>query len=169
MNDREYVIFLLGADDFDVCRRIRRLCIDEGMDTIFDKISVIADEIIKYDNLLPNRPFYDNFTNFVDNLYTKEIFQWLQDEIETFHVIPVIAQGVTYFGELSERIYDVYDFEDNESVVAVTFDEDRGLCIYVYNSDDETIHDYYPTLDLVSDTQDLKKLLYIFEGVKYDD
>ena len=168
MNNREYVIFLLGADNFDVCKRIRKLCEEQGMDTMYNKISVIADEIINYDNLLPNRPFYDNFTNFVDNLFKKEIFQWLQYGIETFHVIPEIHKDTLYFSltGISERVRDVYDFTDNEEVGAVEFDDSYGLSICVYNYVDEAIHYYYPTLDLVSDTQDLKKLLYIFEGVK---
>lgn len=81
MNDREYVIFLLGADNFEVSKRIRKLCEEQGMDVVYDKVFTIANTILTYDGFHNNVDFYTNVSRFVEELFTDDIFKYLQDEI----------------------------------------------------------------------------------------
>lgn len=84
MNNREYVLFLLGADNFDVCKRIRKLCEEQGTDVIFDKVCAITDTIIMYEynkGFDNNVDYYTNVSRLVEELFTDDIFKYLQDEI----------------------------------------------------------------------------------------
>lgn len=96
MNDREYVIFLLGADNFDVSRRIRKLCEEQGMDVIYGKVFTIANTILMYEGFHNNVDFYTNVSRFVEELFTDDIFKFLQDEIteiEYFKRTTIMFEG----------------------------------------------------------------------------
>lgn len=81
INNREYVIFLLGADNFDVSKKIRRLCMEQGMDVVYDKVFAIANTILFYDGLHNNVDLYTNVSRFVEDLFIDDIFRFLQDNI----------------------------------------------------------------------------------------
>lgn len=80
-NYDNYIVFLLGADNFDVCKKIRSMCEEFGMDEMYDACVYIAQMFQKYDDANWDKPQYDNFAHFL-NQYNKEIDIFLIENIK---------------------------------------------------------------------------------------
>lgn len=75
-NYDDYIVFLLGSDNFKVCQKIRELAELNGMDTLYDDCIEIAKKFNIYDMLSPRIAQYDNFADFI-NKYENEILDYI--------------------------------------------------------------------------------------------
>lgn len=71
-----YIVFLLGCDEFDVCQKIRRMCGEWGADSLYNDCVYIAKKFEEYDREHTNYTQYDNFCAFIFE-YKKEINSYL--------------------------------------------------------------------------------------------
>lgn len=78
-----YIAFLLGTDNFDICDFIRAKALEFGaIDMIYDDCISIAKKFIKYDK--KNYDImgeYESFEHFIDE-YDKEIRDFINDSID---------------------------------------------------------------------------------------
>ena len=82
-----YITFLLGADNFEICKFIRETAKDFGeIDKIYDDCISIASKFAKYDK--KNQDImgeYESFEHFIDD-YDKEIRDIINGDINDFEV-----------------------------------------------------------------------------------
>ena len=81
INSNNYIVFLLGTDDFKICKFIRKYSREHGnIDTIYSKCEEIAKIFAKYDSLrtlnFHYAGIYDNFACFVEEFY-KELKDYI--------------------------------------------------------------------------------------------
>jgi hypothetical protein len=78
-----YITFLLGADNFEICKFIRETAKDFGaIDMIYDDCISIAKKFVKYDK--KNQDImseYESFEHFIDD-YDKEIRDFISNDID---------------------------------------------------------------------------------------
>lgn len=78
-----YIAFLLGTDNFDICDFIRAKALEFGaIDMIYDDCISIAKKFVKYDK--KNQEImgeYESFEHFIDE-YDKEIRDFINDSID---------------------------------------------------------------------------------------
>ena len=78
-----YITFLLGTDNFDICDFIRAKALEFGaIDMIYDDCISIAKKFVKYDK--KNYGImgeYESFEHFIDE-YDKEIRDFINDSID---------------------------------------------------------------------------------------
>ena len=82
---KEYIVFLLGADNFKVSQKIRQIALNFGMDNLFDDCCYIADKFLQYDKR--NEDYMSEYESLVMFLteYEKEINDFL-DNGEAFEI-----------------------------------------------------------------------------------
>ena len=74
---REYIVFLLGADTFDISSTIRYRGKLFGMDTLYDDCCYIADKFLEYDKRNEDiMGEYESLCNFLEE-YADEIDEFL--------------------------------------------------------------------------------------------
>lgn len=82
-----YIAFLLGTDNFDICKFIRAKAKEFGaIDKIYDDCISIASKFAKYDK--KNQDIigeYESFEHFIDD-YDKEIRDFINGDINDFEV-----------------------------------------------------------------------------------
>lgn len=76
-----YITFILGADNFDICHKIRNLpqSCGLGIDEIYDLTTTIATAFNYYDqlnNASANISEYDSLNNFLRD-YAEDLDNWL--------------------------------------------------------------------------------------------
>lgn len=77
-----YIVFLLGADDFAVSHKIRKLCKVFGMDEMYAVCVYIAKVFEKYDNLYWDEGSqYDNFARFLED-YNDDIMAYIDSSVD---------------------------------------------------------------------------------------
>ena len=72
----DYIVFLLGADNFETSKLIRQLAGTFGMDTLFDNCVYIAKRFETYDKERSYTSKYINLQDFLD-IYNDEIRNYL--------------------------------------------------------------------------------------------
>lgn len=82
----EYIVFLLGADNFDVCHKLRKLAEQIGMDGTYEYAVYIAQKFNECYNYITkklkfNWSQYDCFEEFLFN-YEEEILYYIDNSIE---------------------------------------------------------------------------------------
>ena len=82
-----YIAFLLGTDNFEICEFIRAKALEFGaMDMIYDDCISIAKKFVKYDKKNQNiMGEYESFEHFIDD-YEKEIKDFINGDINDFEV-----------------------------------------------------------------------------------
>lgn len=62
-----YIVFLLGSDNFEVCELLRNSMSEWGADGVYEMCIYIATKFKEYDNLrdISNLSLYDSFSNFL--------------------------------------------------------------------------------------------------------
>ena len=85
-NYDEYIVFLLGADNFDVCHKLRKLAEQIGMDETYEYAVYIAQKFNEYDDYVTkelnfNWSQYDCFEEFLSKHETK-INNYIDNSIE---------------------------------------------------------------------------------------
>lgn len=82
-----YIAFLLGTDNFDICEFIRAKAREFGaIDMIYDACNSIASKFVKYDK--KNQDImseYESFEHFIYD-YEKEIKDFINGDINDFEV-----------------------------------------------------------------------------------
>lgn len=82
---RNYITFLLGSDNFDICHFIRNLAVENGnIDEIYDNCDCIASKFAKYDR--KNQDImgeYESFEHFLRD-YDEQIRKFFKDGIDFY-------------------------------------------------------------------------------------
>lgn len=76
---KEYIVFLLGTDNFKISNKIRELGREWGMNTIFEDCCYIADRFLQYDKR--NEDYmseYESLCMFLEE-YAQQIEDFLDD------------------------------------------------------------------------------------------
>ena len=82
---REYIVFLLGADTFDISSTIRYRSKLFGMDTLYEDCCYIADKFLEYDKRNEDiMSEYESLCNFLEE-YADELDEFLNYGI-TFEI-----------------------------------------------------------------------------------
>lgn len=80
-NYDEYIVFILGTDNFDICKKIRDKAIEFGMDGLYEICIYLATKFEKYDKDKYNTwSQYESLRRFLKE-YEKEINDYLNNEI----------------------------------------------------------------------------------------
>lgn len=81
-NYDEYVVFVLGTDNFDICKKIRNKAIEFGMDGLYEICIYLATKFEEYDKDKYNTwSQYESLEHFL-NEYEKEINNYLDKGIK---------------------------------------------------------------------------------------
>lgn len=80
-NYDDYILFLLGADDFYISHEIRALCQKIGMDGAYECCQYIAQQFEKFDKHHTQISQYDSFTQFLE-LYHDNILDYIDMDIK---------------------------------------------------------------------------------------
>ena len=75
-----YIVFLLGCDEFGICQKIRDLCHEYGVDSMYDDCIYVAKKFEEYDRKHQDNARYENFFDFL-KIYEKELNDFLYDGI----------------------------------------------------------------------------------------
>lgn len=77
----DYIVFLLGTDEFDVCNKIKKWAKNNyDMYGAYEMCVEIAKKFEKYDRQYPDCSQYDNFECFLDE-YNKELIDFIENDI----------------------------------------------------------------------------------------
>ena len=75
-----YIVFLLGADNFDICKLIRDKAKKENcIDVMFEICKDIAEQFEKYDKKHIEKNQYENFEKFLIK-YEDEIIAYIEED-----------------------------------------------------------------------------------------
>lgn len=81
-NFENYIVFILGTDNFEICKKIREIASREGMDNIYENCIYIAKKFNEYDkNKYNYYSQYESLRRFLND-YNKEINEYLDKGIK---------------------------------------------------------------------------------------
>ncbi len=78
-NYDNYIVYILGADDFNICKELRDLGASFGMDVAYNKAVAIAQKFELYDKQLPHISQYLNLTTFIE-YYNEQLLDFINDK-----------------------------------------------------------------------------------------
>lgn len=75
-NYSDYIVYILGADNFDISIKLRNYGAVFGMDTAYNKAVAIAQKFELYDKQLPYISQYLNLTAFIEH-YNEQLLDFI--------------------------------------------------------------------------------------------
>lgn len=97
-NQINYITFILGADDFEICNKLRKLptTLGIGIDELYDLTNVIATAFAIYDTTHKTSAYmseYDSLTNFLKD-YENEIENFIEGTINDLIGVVVLKECI---------------------------------------------------------------------------